>query len=156
MRQTVLLVGAFALLLIGAGCQSTSAELRFKAVKPVNVADNGESRVVEVRVYQLKDRVAFEEATAEAIWDDPKAVLGGDLLGNVQRGEPVYPSEADARDPNIARAKVENLEKETRYIGVLALMENKDEPDKRHVVVPIKDAESVIFKITGYHIEIES
>src|SRR5690606_6420001 len=155
MRHALLLFAASILTLTGAGCVATSAELRFKAIKPVNMAaPGGESRVVEVRVYQLKDRTKFEESATEAIWDDAAAALGGDLLGTWIRGEPVYPSEPGA-EPIIARAKIEHLEQETRYIGVLALMDKKDEVDRRHVAVAVGEAGSVMFTIKQYHIEIE-
>lgn len=104
-------------------------------------------------MFQLKSRAAFENAESKAIWDNAEEVLKGDLI-KWEPGATVYPSKPGG-DARRVESLVENLNQETRFIGVLALMDQSDDQGKRHAVVGVKEAGSVVFRFTGYHVKVE-
>ncbi|RQR41212.1 type VI secretion system lipoprotein TssJ [Burkholderia sp. Bp9142] len=50
----------------------------------LNANEQGQSLPVVMRVYQLKDAKAFENAAYVQLIDNDKALLGGDLLGSLE------------------------------------------------------------------------
>lgn len=136
-----------------AGCTTTSVTLKLEAIEPVNKANaESDSRVVEVRVFELKDRAKFEQSSTEDIWDNAEATLGGDLL-SVRNADPVYPQKASDKDGGTT-VVIDPINADTKFIGVLALITESDDKGKRHIAVALGDAESVVFRITGYHVEL--
>ena len=64
MRRALIPLSLCIALALLAGCTATSVTLSFEAIKPVNQLGEdgtGDSRVVEVRIYQLKDDAKFKE-----------------------------------------------------------------------------------------------
>ncbi|MBX3460355.1 MAG: type VI secretion system lipoprotein TssJ [Planctomycetes bacterium] len=146
-------IPALMAVLLLAGCTTTSVTLKLEAIEPVNKASaDGDSRVVEVRVFELKDRAKFEQSSTEDIWDNAEGTLGGDLL-SVRNADPVYPQKESAKDSGTT-VVIDPINAETKFIGVLALMTESDDKGKRHIAVALGDAESVVFRITGYHVEL--
>lgn len=136
-----------------AGCKATSVTLNFEAIEPVYVSPStGQSRAVETRIYHLRSRAAFENAETGAIWEHTEDTLKGDLI-KWEPGETVYPSKPGG-DVRSVRNVVENLDQETRFIGVLALMDRTDGEGKRHAVVSVEEAGSVKFVFTGYRVDV--
>jgi type VI secretion system VasD/TssJ family lipoprotein len=151
MGKKAMMMGALLLL---AGCTVTSVDLHFEAIEPVNKesADATESGVVQVRIFQLKDKAKFEQAESEDIWNNPDQTLGGDLIQAID-GDPIYPEKPDGNAFG-KTIKIDPLNSETKFIGVLAMMYQKDDVGKRHVAVTIEEADDVVFRITGYHVEL--
>jgi type VI secretion system VasD/TssJ family lipoprotein len=138
------------------GCASTTLTLEFIAIEPVNLASadaEGKSRVVDVRIFQLKDDAKFSSATVESIWSDAEAALGDSLLATRQ-GESIFP-EAPEGPRNGKEIVLDPLDGQTRFIGVLALFSETDD-GPRKVVVPVAEAGSVLFELTGYHIKVKN
>lgn len=145
----------FCLLLVGvvlAGCSSTSVTVKFVAIEPVNELQPGESRPVEVRVYQLRDDAKFKAATVDEIWENDKGVLAEHLI-EVKLGTSIYPEKKDSPQGN--EVKIEPLNSECRFIGVLALYKAADEKGDQKVVVPVGEAGSVTFELTGNRITVK-
>ncbi|MCG3183082.1 MAG: hypothetical protein ICCCNLDF_01166 [Planctomycetes bacterium] len=153
----MMLVMTLGLLLL-AGCTSTSLTLEFVAIKPVNEGKlesgtDGESRVVDVRIFQLKDDAKFKAATVDAIWTNAEEVLGDSLI-EVKLGESIFPEDADGKAVG-KQITLDPIDTGTKFIGILALFSNSDEGERK-VVVPLDQADDVLFELTGYHINIKS
>lgn len=142
------------LLLIGAlmaGCSSTSVSLKFVAIEPVNELQPGESRPVDIRVYQLRDDAKFKTATVDEIWENDKAVLADHLI-DVKLGTSVFPEKKEKAQG--MQVTIEPLSAECRFLGVLALYRQADERGEQKLVVPVGEAGSVTFELTGNRIAI--
>lgn len=151
MRNGLFLVGialGFALL---TGCAATSVTLDVVAVKPVNELD-GKSRVTDIRIYQLKDNARFDNADIDALWTNANETLGDSLIGEPRTGDSIFPE--DRQNAQGKKIEVE-LKDEARYIGILALYSESDEVGKQFVSVPVDEAGSVVFELTGYHITVK-
>lgn len=130
------------------GCAATSIDLKFLSIEPVNVAD-GKSRVVDIRIYQLKDSAKWDASTAAAIWDDPKTALAESLI-EVKQGESIFPEKADnAQGKTIT---LDPLSAECKFIGIVAQFGGEDTVGKPFIVATVDEADDVVFKLTGYHI----
>ena len=143
MNKSVLL-GA-ALLLLSACGGPTWVYLR--GVKPMNENERKESTTVDVRIYQLKDDSRFNQATIDKLWTDDKGALADDVIAVKQ--VTVYPGAADDKTNEI---NLGELPDSVRFIGVLALFPKEDDKGPRKVVMPKKEAGSVL-RLTGYHIQ---
>ncbi|MCZ7604538.1 MAG: type VI secretion system lipoprotein TssJ [Planctomycetota bacterium] len=157
MSCRMMLVTMLGMLLL-AGCTSTALTLDFVALKPVNEiqlesGSSGESRVVDVRVFQLKDDAKFKAATVDAIWTNAEEVLG-DSLVEVKLGESVFPEDPDGKAVG-KQITLDPINTGTKFIGILALFSNSDEGERK-VVVPLEQADDVLFELTGYHINIKN
>ena len=156
MRHTLSLFGLLVLAAVMSGCASTSLELNFIAIKPVNVAKSdvdaeGASRVVDVRIYQLKTNNKFNDASVENVWVDAEGTLGDSLI-EVKAGESIFPE--DPKDPRVGRViTIDPVDANTKFIGVLALFSEGE--NDRKVSVPLEEAGEVIFELTGYRIVIK-
>lgn len=140
-----------ALALLGlcfAGCASTTIDLKFVSIEPVNV-DEGKSRVVDIRIYQLKDAAKWDASTAAAIWDDPKAALGDSLI-EVKQGESIFPEKADTAQGKVIT--LDPLSAECKFIGIVAQFGSEDTVGKPFIVATVDEADDVVFRLTGYHI----
>ncbi|MCA8914867.1 MAG: type VI secretion system lipoprotein TssJ [Planctomycetes bacterium] len=157
MRNRLMLLGLALALAVLAGCTSTTVTLDLVALKPVNEgkvgdATDGESRVVEVRVYQLKDDAKFKAATVEDVWTNAEEALGDSMI-DVKLGESVFPEDANGQ-ANGKQITIDPLDAGTKFIGILALFSNSDDGERK-VVVPLDQADDVLFELTGYHITIK-
>lgn len=138
------------------GCASTTLDLNFIAIKPVNegktdTGTDGVSRVVDVRIYQLKNNTKFDSASVENIWADAETELGDSLI-EVKLGESIFPE--DPKDPRVGRTiTLDPIDANTKFIGVLALFSN-GEADRK-VSVSLDEADDVVFELTGYRIVIK-
>jgi type VI secretion system VasD/TssJ family lipoprotein len=132
------------------GCQQSRVTLNMVAVPPVNEATpgDGESRIVDIRVYQLKSDALFRAATVERLWTDAEGALGDELL-ETRREIRVFPPPGAP-----TTVVIEPLKLETRFIGVLALYSRADDQGERKIVVPVEQAGSAIFELSGYHIRV--
>ena len=89
---------------------STVAEISFIASANMNPDASGRPSPVIVRTYELKSLNAFNGADFFSVFDREKEVMGPDLI---------------ARDewpltPGVNRQAIKNLQKDTRYVGVVA------------------------------------
>ena len=138
------------------GCASTTLTMEFIAIEPVNLNQeegaSTDSRVVDVRIYQLKEDAKFDAATVDAVWSDAEGTLGDSLLA-VKLGESIFPEKPDG-PRNGKEITLDPLDAQTRFIGVLALYSASDD-GPRKVVVPVDQASSVLFELTGYHIKVK-
>ena len=157
MRKTLMLLGLTIALALVAGCTSTTVTLNVVALKPVNEgkvgdATDGESRVVEIRIYQLKDDAKFKAATVEDVWTNAEGALGDSMIA-VKLGESVFPEDANGQ-ANGKQITIDPLDANTKFIGILALFSDSDDGERK-VVVPLDQADDVLFELTGYHITIK-
>jgi type VI secretion system VasD/TssJ family lipoprotein len=141
------------LLTLLTGCASTTVTMEFVALKPVNTVGGteGESRVVEIRIYQLKDDAKFKAATVDALWTNAEETLGEELI-EVKLGESIFPE-----DKAVAVGKeitLDPLNSATKFIGILALFSETD-TGERKVAVTLDEADDVLFQLTGYHISVK-
>ncbi|MBK9974820.1 MAG: type VI secretion system lipoprotein TssJ [Planctomycetes bacterium] len=134
------------------GCSSTSLTVKFVAIEPVNELQPGESRPVDIRIYQLKDDAKFKAATVDEIWENDKAVLA-DALIEVKLGESIFPEKADK--PQGKEITLDPLNADCKFVGVLALYKNKDAKGDQKTVIAVADASSVTFELTGNHIKLK-
>lgn len=138
------------------GCASTTLTMDFIALEPVNQNQaegaSKDSRVVEVRIYQLKDDAKFNAASVDALWQDAEGSLGDSLI-SLKLGESIFPESPDG-PRNGKEIVLDPLDTQTRFIGVLALYSYTDE-GQRKVIVPVGEADSVQFELTGYHISVK-
>lgn len=137
---------------VAAGCSSTSVTVKFVAIEPVNELQPGESRPVDIRIYQLRDDAKFKAATVDEVWENDKGVLAEHLI-DVKLGSSIYPEKKDK--PQGTEITIEPLSGECRFIGVLALYKNADEKGEQKVVVPVGEAGSVTFELTGNRITVK-
>ena len=63
-----------------AGCASPSLKFGVSSTADINRNEYGEPLAVVVRIYQLKDRRAFESASFEELWKQDFQILGNDLV----------------------------------------------------------------------------
>jgi type VI secretion system VasD/TssJ family lipoprotein len=154
MGEKALFTAGALLLLLCTGCTVTSVDLQFQAIEPVNLDQNGTSQGVQVLLYQLKDRTKFEAAETEAVWDKPQETLGGDLVQIHDPKDVIAPEKGDGQVFG-RKFTINPLNSETKFIGILALINEKDDQGKRHIAVTVEEADDVVFRITGYHVEIK-
>lgn len=107
---------AVAVLVLGAGCASQETQVPVsktvgisasREINPYNEASNP----VVLRLYQLSNRTAFEEAGFWELFDGSGENLAGVVL-SVQSIGPIYPAET--------RVVPFDLAPDTRYLGVFA------------------------------------
>lgn len=133
------------------GCASGSATMTFRAIEPVNLGPQGESRVTDIRIFQLTDDSKFLGATVDDLWTDDRAkeFLGETLIGEPMSGITIF---AEGRENAQGKEVViEPIETRTRYIGILAEYSQGDDEGPRFVSVPVDEAESVVIEFTGNH-----
>jgi type VI secretion system VasD/TssJ family lipoprotein len=129
--RNCLFLSALILPLLVMGCGR--GPMLVRAVSPVNVNKEGESLPVKVRIYALRDDGRFRSALFSDLWQRDIQALGDDRLQD-PKVLVVAP-----RDPTGLPDEIDlgTLPQETRFIGILALYQQPDEPDRRRVVLPI-------------------
>ena len=141
-------VSAALLVLALAGCGGP-LKLQFKGGDVLSpVKDPPENTPVDVRVFLLKDKGAFEKATFESLWGNKyKDVLGSDVVGEPR---PITIMAKDKKELNLGE-----IAKEVRFIGVMAMYQSKapGAPQTRHVAVTKEDADDYVFELIEFRLE---
>jgi type VI secretion system protein VasD len=96
------------------------------STKQLNVDDSGAPLPVVVRVYQLRHKEKFDEASFKSLWKSDKDVLEGDLL---ERKELTLHPESEV----VLELEVDR-KKGADYIGVMALFRKPDGNSWRQVL----------------------
>ncbi len=91
--------------------------IRFEAGDAINPDSSGRASPLVIRVYELKAVDTFRSAGFFDLYDEPEAVLEGDLLS----------MEEIILRPDLVEVLPMVLDKKTRYIGIVGAFQNIDE-----------------------------
>ncbi len=165
-RRACLRAAALALLgAVGlAGCQPQKAPpepaprkppraslvLRVRAAPDLNPNDRGEPTPVDVRVYQLDDRVAFTEAAFEELWTSAERLGASSLVD--PKVLSFEPQPADAA-PSAHELK---LDPRAQFIGIMALYaaERREGLEERKLCVAVDEAAMKIVVLSGHSVRL--
>jgi type VI secretion system VasD/TssJ family lipoprotein len=114
-----------------------------RALPPVNTNVAGESLPVKVRIYALRDDARFRSAPFADLWTKDHDVLGDDRLQD-PKVVVVAPTGLQT-DPQVV--ELSELPKEARFLGVIALIQHADQPDRRRVLIARNDIGSQVIDI---------
>ena len=128
-HQHWILAAFLALTFVGCG----QSPLSVRAVSPVNVNGEGESLPVKVRIYALRDDARFRSALFSDLWMHDRDALGDDRLQD-PKVVIIPPTTPSGVPTNIDLGQ---LPEHTRFIGIMALYRQPDEPDRRRVVLSV-------------------
>lgn len=106
--------------MLAVGCSSDTRkwQLALTSTKTLNEDDSGAALPVVVRVYQLKGKDKFQQATFKALWKNDKELLEGEL---VERKEiMVHPDTETVLDVEL------DVKHGAAYLGVMALFRKPD------------------------------
>lgn len=110
-----ILVGA--LLVLAQGCaniggpKAPEVALRILTAVQLNPDESGRPSPVVLKVFDLKERVAFENARYFELWENPESILGKDLIA--VREVEISPGQA-------LEIQLESTTPESRYVAVAA------------------------------------
>lgn len=127
--------------LVLGGCGPTQVAVR--ALAPVNTDAAGDSMPVKVRIYALRDDARFRAAPFDDLWVRDREVLGDDRLLD-PKVVVVAPALAPCAPVRFALGE---LPKETRFLGVMALIRQADAPDRRRAVLAVSDADDLVIDV---------
>lgn len=99
------------------------------------------------RIYLLKDRVLFEEASVVDLWTRHREVLKEDLLSFKE-------CSVDLRTGEFRKVPLGEDSANIRYIGVFALLPKEDPEGTRRLVLTKSDLSRVV-RVTWTRIELE-
>jgi len=102
----------------------TKLEARLVASASLNPDPSGRASPLVVRVYELKDRDAFERADFFDLFDNEAATLGSDLVARDEM----------QLEPGQQRKVERRLDDKTRFLGVVAAYRDLDNAEWRAVV----------------------
>lgn len=113
----------FLLLIFAQGCASLGggapeAHIRLRTAVDLNPDASGRPSPVVLKIFNLKERAAFENARFIEIWNNAESILGGDLI-SVQEIE-LFPNHSH-------EMKLEAATANSRYIGIAAGFRNLDQ-----------------------------
>jgi type VI secretion system VasD/TssJ family lipoprotein len=114
-----------------------------RALSPVNVNADGESLPVKIRIYALRDDARFRAAPFTDLWTKDREVLGDDRLQD-PKVVIVPPASLRAAPQQI---ELSELPKEARFLGIVALIQHADQPDRRRAVIARIDIGSQIIDL---------
>ena len=125
--------------------KTTSLEFGIEADQEININTNGEPSPVVLRVYELKTRSAFEQASFFELLDGDTAKLGTDLVA--KREFEVKPGEkASFKRDSPADAK---------HVGVIAGFREIETAQWRSVVDIVPDRENAfVIQVTALAVKI--
>ncbi len=105
---------------LAVGCSSDTKKWRLTlaSTKALNQDDSGEALPVVVRVYQLKGKNKFQQATFTALWKNDKELLEGDLLDRKELT--VHPDSETVLDVDL------DVKHGAAFFGVMALFRKPD------------------------------
>jgi type VI secretion system VasD/TssJ family lipoprotein len=124
-----------------ASCAPPSVSVR--ALSPVNLNADGESLPVKVRIYALRDDARFRAAPFADLWTRDRDVLGDDRLQDPK--VVIVPPAALTMAPQLV--ELSELPKEARFLGIVALIQHADQPDRRRVVIARQDIGAQIIEL---------
>ena len=106
--------------MLAAGCSSDTKKWRLilTSTNALNQDDSGEALPVIVRVYQLKGKDKFQQATFKALWKNDKELLEGDLLDRKELT--VHPDSETLLDLDL------DVKHGAAFFGVMALFRKPD------------------------------
>jgi type VI secretion system VasD/TssJ family lipoprotein len=107
-------------MVLAVGCSSDTKKWRLTlaATQALNQDDSGEALPVVVRIYQLKGKDKFQQATFKALWKNDKELLEGDLLDRKELT--VHPGSETVLDLDL------DVKHGAAYFGVMALFRKPD------------------------------
>jgi type VI secretion system VasD/TssJ family lipoprotein len=124
-------------------CSCAPPSVSVRALAPVNLNADGESLPVKVRIYALRDDARFRAAPFADLWTKDRDVLGDDRL---QDPKVVLIAPASlAAAPQLV--ELSELPKEARFLGIVALIQHADQPDRRRVVIARQDIGAQIIEL---------
>lgn len=105
---------------LAVGCSSDTKkwQVTFTSTKLLNQDDSGEALPVVVRVYQLKGKDKFQQATFKALWKNDRELLEGDLLD--RKEITVHPDSETVLDVDL------DVKHGAAFLGVMALFRKPD------------------------------
>lgn len=105
---------------LAVGCSSDTKKWRMTltSTKALNQDDSGAGLPVVVRIYQLKGKDKFQQATFKALWKNDKELLEGDLLDRKELT--IHPDTETALDLDL------DVKHGAAYFGVMALFRKPD------------------------------
>jgi type VI secretion system protein VasD len=137
----ILILIFFIFLLIG--CSPEPINVAINPAYQLNADQQSESLPVEVRLYQLRDKDAFLQATFRELWQQDTATLGNSLL--------------DKRtlmvSPGVRTERSLTRNKDCQYLGVMAVFRRPWSSDWR-VLAEVKDHTTLLpltIKIKIHH-----
>jgi len=106
--------------MLAVGCSSDTKKWRLtlSASQVLNQDDSGEALPVVVRVYQLRGKDKFQQATFTALWKNDKELLEGDLLDRKELT--VHPDSETVLDLDL------DVKHGAAFFGVMALFRKPD------------------------------
>lgn len=107
-------------MVLAVGCSSDTKtwRLTLSSTKALNQDDSGEALPVVVRVYQLRGKDKFQQATFKALWKNDKELLEGDLLDRKELT--VHPDSETVLDLDL------DVKHGAAFFGVMALFRKPD------------------------------
>ena len=110
----------FLAMVLAVGCSSDTKQWRLTlaATQALNQDDSGEALPVVVRIYQLKGKDKFQQATFKALWKNDKELLEGDLLDRKELT--VHPDSETVLDLDL------DVKHGAAFFGVMALFRKPD------------------------------
>jgi type VI secretion system protein VasD len=102
----------------------TKLDARLVASASLNPDPSGRASPLVVRLYELKDRTAFERADFFALFDNESATLGADLVAR----------DEIQLEPGQKRRLERHLDDATRFLGIVAAYRDLDNAEWRAVI----------------------
>lgn len=128
-----------------ASCSSLPITFRVTSSKQLNTKTANISFPVRLKIYQLSDRIAFDEASFDELWKNDKSVLGEALLDKHEL----------TVIPNTTKHFTFLRHNRLIYIGVMAVFRQAEQKKWRdikrapfEVLTPISDINVVLKKNT--------
>lgn len=136
--------------LLATGCAPSRAEVQVSGMQVMNQNELGESAPVKLRLYPLRSDTKFRTSSGDALWTGDEELLRADLT-HAPTVTLVSPGGTDRAPTRIEVPLGEGA----KWLGVLALYVKSDAIDRRTLVLPIEDADSLIITCSGYSITAE-
>jgi type VI secretion system protein VasD len=129
MSKTVFIRGFLVVLFASllCACSTPQVKLNLSSTASLNMNRAKQPLPVVVRIYQLTDAKAFEDATFNELWKNDVAVLGNNLLRK----------DALTLDPAAHREIRFDRDEQTRFVAVMAAFNNQMD-DSWRIIKPIK------------------
>jgi len=108
-------------------CSTPQVKLKLSSTASLNMNSAKQPLPVVVRIYQLTDAKAFENATFHELWKNDVALLGNNLLRK----------DALTLDPAAHREIRFDRDAQTRFVAVMAAFNNQTD-DSWRIVKPVK------------------